>query len=231
MKAAKSGTTLFCFSPPVMLVTFIIEFALVGYTLWRYKLNALTRLAVLMLACLGLFQLSEYMLCGGMGWTGFEWARFGYISITLLPPLGLHIVTVLARKRVQWLVIFSYITAAIFIFFFVFVTRTLNGQDCLPNYAVFHVTDALVKFYVLYYYGWLLIGMGLALYWARTAEHGWQLKGFAVGYMTFVIPTTIANVIKPSTISGIPSIMCGFAVLMAIILAVWVLPGTAVKKK
>jgi len=44
------------------------------------------------------------------------------------------------------------------------------------------------------------------------------------GYVVFIAPTTLVNIIDPSTITGIPSIMCGFAVLMAVALAGKVLP-------
>jgi hypothetical protein len=50
------------------------------------------------------------------------------------------------------------------------------------------------------------------------------LKSLAVGYLAFILPVTIVNIIDPSTISGIPSIMCGFAVILAVILAGEVLP-------
>ena len=39
-----------------------------------------------------------------------------------------------------------------------------------------------------------------------------------------MVPTTLVNIVDPSTIAGIPSIMCGFAVLMAIFLSGKVLP-------
>lgn len=45
-----------------------------------------------------------------------------------------------------------------------------------------------------------------------------------MGYVLFMAPTTFVNIIDPSTIIGIPSIMCGFAVLMAVALAGKVLP-------
>jgi hypothetical protein len=40
----------------------------------------------------------------------------------------------------------------------------------------------------------------------------------------FILPTTAANIVDPSTIAGIPSIMCGFAVILAIILTGFVIP-------
>ena len=46
-----------------------------------------------------------------------------------------------------------------------------------------------------------------------------------------MLPTTIVNVVDPSTIEGIPSIMCGFAVILAIILLGFVAPLTLEAKK
>ena len=40
---------LYCFSPPVMLATLAIELVLALYTFWRYKLNAVTRIAMALL--------------------------------------------------------------------------------------------------------------------------------------------------------------------------------------
>ena len=51
-----------------------------------------------------------------------------------------------------------------------------------------------------------------------------SLGSLIVGYVLFMAPTTFVNIIDPSTIIGIPSIMCGFAVLMAVVLAGKVLP-------
>src|SRR5687768_2570427 len=91
----KYTNKLFCFSPPVMIATFAIEIALAIYAVWRYKLNTISRLVVSLLVFLAIFQFAEYMLCGGFGVDGFTWSRIGYVSITMLPPLGLHLATVL----------------------------------------------------------------------------------------------------------------------------------------
>jgi hypothetical protein len=39
-----------------------------------------------------------------------------------------------------------------------------------------------------------------------------------------MVPTTIVNIVNPASISGIPSIMCGFAVIMALCLLFKVAP-------
>lgn len=214
-----------------MLATFLVEICLIVYTVWRYKLNPVARLVVLLLLFLAIFQLSEYMLCGGLGWTGVEWTRFGYASITMLPPLGLHLAITLAKKpQFRWLALLAYITAGLFIYFFIFVTRSLDGVECRPNYVVFHLNDSLVYLFVLYYYGWMAITTTLAIIWSRTSKYRRQLLALCAGYAAFIVPTTLVTIINPATVDGIPSIMCGFAVLMAITLVGWVLPGAARKR-
>lgn len=46
-----------------------------------------------------------------------------------------------------------------------------------------------------------------------------------IGYASFMLPTTIVYLIDQTTIAGIPSIMCGFAVLLALCLVFAVLPN------
>lgn len=215
-----------CFSPLVMLVTFLIEFFLLFYVLYRYKLTPISRLVVATLACLGIFQLAEYMICGGLGFSGNEWVRLGYVAITLLPPLGLHLIATIAGRPSKKLVITAYASAALFIGYFL-LAPGVKLEECAPNYAIFHIGGLDTYIYAIYYYGWLLTAVGLASQWAKQfPKKASALRWTAIGYASFIVPTTIANIIDPSTIAGIPSIMCGFAILLAIVLVGRVLPLT-----
>jgi len=51
-----------------------------------------------------------------------------------------------------------------------------------------------------------------------------------VGYLVFLVPTALAYSVSPATRRGIPSIMCGFAVLFALILTLYVLPLAATRR-
>ena len=79
----KNQTTLFCFSPPVMLATVIIESGLALWTLFRYRQHLFGKIAVAILLLLAAFQISEYQVCGNHD--AETWARFGLVAITLLP--------------------------------------------------------------------------------------------------------------------------------------------------
>lgn len=225
----KYSNKLFCFSPPVMIATFIIEIVLAAYVLWRYKLNEITRLVMLILVFLAIFQLAEFMICGGMGMDGIAWARVGYVAITLLPPLGIQLAYTVAKKKPDAIVWFSWASAVAFIFFFSFATQSITGHVCQGNYVIFDVAPGSVWAYALYYYGLLLTGIWLCLKWVNevSKKQAKALRALAIGYGTFILPTTAANLVAPETIDGIPSIMCGFAVLLAFVLVFWMLPAIA----
>lgn len=227
MRYLRTNTT-YCFSPPVMIATFFIEIGLAVYVAWRYKLNEITRLAVALLFFLSVFQLAEYNVCeGSFGIDSLSWARLGYVAITMLPPIGFHLATKIAGQKQRGLVAFAYAAGVAFALFFAFSGDGITSPACLGNYVIFKSAPGSVWLYTLYYYGWLIMtttyafsraNAGLAKHKARA------LKSLAIGYLAFILPVTIVNIIDPSTISGIPSIMCGFAVILAVILAGEVLP-------
>lgn len=218
---------LYCFSPLVMLATFLIELTLAVYTLWRYGLNAVTKLVVAILLCLALFQLAEFNVCEtAWGIDSASWARIGYVAITLLPPLGIHLVARIAGDKRKWPYRAAYTLAAIFSAYFLFATNGIAAGACLGNYVIFEQGPGTGLLYGMYYYGLLFAAI---LYAARLAETTelhirCSLRALIIGYALFMVPTTFVNLIDPSTIAGIPSIMCGFAVILAFVLVFAVLP-------
>jgi hypothetical protein len=237
--STKKGTRLACFSPPVMLATFCIEIVFTLYTLWRYHLDWVGRLAAGMLFLLGFFQLSEYYVCGGLGMSSATWARAGYVAITMLLPLGLHLLHVLAGKKTGRLVVAAYVSALGFIAFFLGYDHAFAGYVCTGNYVIFQLAVHSGMAYGIFYYGWLLTSVGLGLRWAhqlarrgkKFAQRRRNVLALAVGYLIFMVPTAVANTVSPATRHGIPSIMCGFAVLFACILVAYILPGAGRRRQ
>ncbi len=220
---------LYCFSPFVMLATFVVEVALAIYVLFLYKLNEVGRVAVATLVFLAIFQLAEYNVCE-VGWIeSITASRIGYVAITMLPPLGLHLAYALARPKKRPLLLPAYLTAAAFAAFFLLVPSALSGHSCLGNYVIFQMAPNASWLYGLYYYGWMLTAVWLCWYLAQPKTRV-ALYGMAVGYIAFIAPTTAANVIDPKTLYGIPSIMCGFAVLFAFSVAFWIMPKGGVRR-
>jgi hypothetical protein len=228
-----------CFSPPIMLATFTVETLMAIYTLWRYKMNVFSRLVVAMLLCLGIFQLAEYFTCTGSAGHGSDWSRLGFVAITALPPLGIHLAHVIAGKRNRRLVYFGYATMAAFMVFFVAYSQAFSGYKCTGNYVIFQLHVKSGGAYGIYYYGWLLTGLGLGWKWANQLMHEGgksftklqALRGLIIGWLVFLVPTAAANTVSPETRQGIPSVMCGFAVLFALILSFYILPKVGTKRR
>lgn len=220
---------LYCFSPLVMITTCVIEVALALWTVWRYRLNAVTRLIVAILMCLAIFQLAEYNVCtAALGLSSLDWARVGFASITLLPPLGIHLAHSLVGDRRRTFVLSAYAAAVLFAAIFLLAERGMQSHVCAGNYVIFHTAPVVWPIYAVYYYGLLAVGVVYAFRSAARVKNSHlarALRWLAIGYMAFIVPTTFVNIIDPSTIAGIPSIMCGFAVILALILGFGVLPS------
>ena len=218
----------FCFSPPVMLATLLIEFSSAAYTLWRYKVSTIQRLSVALLISLGTFQLAEYMICGGLGLTHIEWAQLGYGAITLLPALGMHAIVTLADKKKPLLVGAAYASCIGFLAANIIGTSSFVAHECAANYAVFNISDGSLYLYMAYYYGWLAIGTVLAIYWgSQMPARRKALQSMAFGYAAFVLPTIAFNILEPTSTRAIPSVMCGFAVIFAITIVYAILPNSS----
>lgn len=229
----KDQSTFYCFSPPVMMATFIIEIGLALYIMLRYAFSRVTGLAVLLLVALGIFQMAEYMVCRGIG-DNMLWSRIGFVAITILPPVGLHLLQVISKTKKRWLALPGYGLGTLFVLFFMLSTQSIVGNQCMGNYVIFQVGQHAGFLYGAYYYGLLIAS--LVTGWCQLRQkHSKKTKraigGLMIGYSIFLIPTTAAALAEPGVLSAIPSVMCGFAVLLALVLGLVVLPQVAQRKR
>lgn len=221
--SSSASRTLYCFSPAVMLGTFAIEIMLAAYVLLRYKMDRRGQLVAAILVCLAAFQAAEYLVCTAPA-PSLAVSRAGFVAITMLPALGLHLACVLGRRTTA-LVPAAYASAAAFVGYFSLAPRSIYEAVCGGNYVIFSMGQLANDLYSLYYFSLLLVGAALAFILARGAkENASSLRWLGIGYLTFMVPTGIANAVRPETIAGIPSIMCGFAVMLALVLALRIAP-------
>lgn len=99
-----------------MLITFIFESFSAAFAIFKYKPSKIRTLIILLLMSLAGFQVAEFMVCGTEHFSGMDWAKFGYLAITLLPPLGLHLAHEISGKKAGILVKTSYLTCVLFRF-------------------------------------------------------------------------------------------------------------------
>ncbi|MBI4991972.1 MAG: hypothetical protein HZB99_02030 [Candidatus Harrisonbacteria bacterium] len=214
------NSTFFCFTPEVMLATFLIETILALYVFIRYRTTPFSRLAVLLLMLLAGFQFAEYQIC--VGSDSIFWSRIGFIIITLLPVLGLHLITLLAGK--DYFLKFGYVLMFTYIAIFAFGEKAISQATCGGNYIIFNTAQELWWTYAVYYFGFLFLGIWVAVK-TLLVKNAAILYWMILGYASFMLPMGIVYLISAAAAwNATPSIMCGFAIIFAIILALKVVP-------
>jgi hypothetical protein len=177
------------------------------------------------LGFLALFQLAEYQVCG-LDMSHAMWSRVGFVAITMLPALGIHMVREVSGKGSMSIVYAAYASCFMFAGTFGLNPAAFQGHVCAGNYAVFQLASPLGGAYFTYYYFWLLFGIGMAWYYSNSVHPDVRKALYLqiAGYTSFMLPTGAVNTLNPQTLQGIPSIMCGFAVTYALIIVFGIVP-------
>ena len=220
----RQKNTLFCFTPEVMIATFVIEILLALYTFVKARSSKFGRGAIFILIFLALFQLAEYQICRGEN--PEIWSRIGLFSITILPILGIYLISILDKRT--WLHYLGYGLGVAFGLYFVLVPKAIDGVACGGNYVIFSGPQALFNFYSFYYFGFLLFAIWESFHRAQEEKINKTLRRilfwFIVGYLSFLLPLTLVYLFVTSARIAVASIMCGFAVIFALILALKIVP-------
>lgn len=213
-----------------MIATMLVEVGLLVWVATRFAFSTTRHLILLILVCLAGFQLAEFQVCSQLA-TAELWSRAGYILITLLPALGYDIILRLWKYPSRWRW-FGYAVAGGFMAVLAFWPGAINGGVCTGNYVIFHLPEPLSGVWTFYYVSLVLGGLALALAgaWTGPAKSRAALRWMALGYAGFTVPSYLIYWIAPSVGAGLPSIMCGFAVIFALVMALRVAPSPAAKR-
>lgn len=219
-----SKNKLYCFTPEIALATFIVESLLAIYVFIKHRTSKVGRLTIVSLTFLALFQLSEYLICAGFN--NKFWYLVGWLSITLLPSLGLHLVSVITSRDLFHK--YFYFIGFVFMGVMIFYDGLLVSAYCAGNYIIFTSTSPLLEeLYKFYYYlGLILVVVGSV--WSNEkglSELDKKLLCYMViGYLSFMVPTAIILYLPPFGLHSLPSVLCGFAVIFAFILTFFIVP-------
>ena len=211
-----------------MLFTFCIEIGFAFYIWLTSKRKPIHLLLISVLVFLAIFQLAEYQVCSNKS---LFWMRLGYISISMLPPLGIHLVSMVTKRK--WLVYLGYSLAGIFIFTFLFNTQSISSAICGGNYVMVATSGTIAsKYFPLYYYGLMFVALTDIANYIKSLPNTYKsdqpeprfLLWLMLGYLSFLGPTGAVYLLSTEAQRGIPSIMCGFAVLLALIIGLRIYP-------
>lgn len=216
-----------------MALTVIIEVLLAIFSIIRLRNNRSVQLGVGILLFLALFQAAEYGICEQIGFGGTIWAQIGFASITMLPVLGMHLISTIAKLQDMRILLAAYLSGAVWIGLFAF-GGIMENQVCSGNYVIFNLSAGFGGAYFMFYYFWLVFGSIVAIKQSFKKKVSKQqasaLRAMVLGYASFTVPATLIWFVFDGAAQGLPSIMCGFAVIFALILGLKILP-TASKIK
>jgi len=211
-----------CFTPLISLSTAIIEFILATILLLFFKKTIFRNFFIILIYLLGFYQLTEFMLCKG-GNTIF-WAIIGFLTYNFLPAIGLHAVLKFLNKKFNILLLYF---IPILVSFLVIIFPVFVDARCSKFFVnvktIFHnalfLNSIPFYFYIFYYAGFIIFACYL-LYKDYTRQRNKIRKELDVieisGILLMTIPTFVLILLVPFLGIEFPSVLCRFAIFVAI---------------
>lgn len=212
-----------CFSPKISLSTAIVEFLVVLYFAFFYKKNFLIKLLIFFIFCLGFYQFSEFAVCT------FDnlklWASAAFLSYNFLPALGLHFV--IRYSKIKFPAVILYIPTLIFASMVFWFPNFISSAECLELFVSVKTiffrdvsSHYLTWIYWLYYFGYILIALGVSFYYALNEPAKGRRRSFLViilSTLLSLVPAYIFIIIFPSYYVMFPSVYCEFSLVFALV--------------
>jgi hypothetical protein len=148
-----------------------------------------------------------------------------------LPILGVHFISILTKRYRFWLMP-GYVLASLFVLWMILETKPIEVLACTGRYVAFQLSDPLSHVYLYYYVMSLAAGVILILWNLRQRTRQMRpLVWLLVGYLSFILPTMYVYQYIFQTRKSFSSVLCGFAIIMAVILVGKILPAVATSPK
>ena len=120
------------------------------------------------------------------------------------------------------------IVAFMFVGYFLLADNAFRGYECTGNYVIFQIGRAQALLYGTYYFGLIFLAILKGLHYIYSASKRSKkllaVQWLLAGYALFMVPVAILTIIQPDTKDAIPSVLCGFAVTLAIVLGAKIAP-------
>lgn len=212
------------YSPGLAIATAIFEVTIAIWALRGPGRKPIIRTTSAILLLLAAYQLVEVLVCSRAPVYGFM-PQMAFIVVTWLPPLGLLLIAQLSSTQAQINYAISYFMLAVafsIVVWIAFDDRFVSDSVCNVVYAKY--ATPLPRFQIYSWFYWLgLFGMVvLSALGVRNADDFGQqklLRSVLLGSLGFIIPGVIVTRFVAPAEGALPSILCHFALVLAIFLA------------
>ena len=213
-----------CFAPYISLSTFVLEFLLAIFFLLKNPRDNLNRIIALLALLLGFYQLNEFLICV----TDVNLFTGLALSVSaILPPIGVSYALIMWRKRLKYYWHILIYSPAVFFILMFFLSNYVKGPAaCMAVFIEYPDLGLLGSFYCLYYIVYVL-GAAVLFYLASvTVKLVYEKRLLYLGMLgmfIFTVPTFIFLIFLPMLYVQFASVLCEFAILLAIefIIVLW----------
>jgi len=186
--------------------------------------QAIGRTTVAILLLLAGYQITEVAICADPAASGIL-PRAAFSIVTGLPPLGILLVAQLHRPRSRAYYAGAYaalVVCAGVIGWIALDPSFASASVCNAVFALYNHTTSHFALYSWYYWIGLFAMVafsGLSLRRRIEQPHRSLMRAVFLGTLGFVVPSVLTTRFAPAAEGALPSIMCHFALILALALA------------
>lgn len=210
------------YSPLLAVITGILEFAAAiwifsGLDRGRRRILAPTGLMFLLLAG---YQFAEVAVCARP--EAKILSQLAYFDITWLPPIGLWLLSQIARPKMRWLRIVAIIDMAAAAALSVWILTSpeiITRSVCQTVIARYYLGPNFDFIYGVFFQSGLTLLIFASIAGMTSTDDSVLRKHWAniqAGVLAFVLPALYVRVMIKGQTNVLPSVMCHFALLLAI---------------
>jgi hypothetical protein len=213
------------YNPILSIATASLEIAAAVWAFRGPGRRPIVRAAGAILLFLAGYQIIEAVLCTGLIQTPPEFlSRLAFMTVAWLPPTGLLLVAQLypARTRhVHHYAYAMYIFCAVLVGWIAVQENFVSQSVCLVVFARYTHPTTLYQAYGIFYQTGLMGMLALSAYGVTICDDRRQrllLGQVLLGSLAFIFPSLVTVAVIPVAQDALPSIMCHFALLLALFL-------------
>jgi len=213
------------YNPLLSVLTAAVE---IGGAVWALNgpgRKPLIRTTASILLFLAGYQIVEAVFCTGLlPFTGSLLPRLAFIVVAWLPPMGLLLVAQLfptSSRAPYWFAEFMFLCCAVLVGRIATSPGFVTESVCMVVFARYTNPTPLYQTYGLFYQTGLMSMLLLSAYGVTICDDRRQrllLGQVQLGSLAFIIPALVTVSILPIAENALPSILCHFALLLALFL-------------
>ncbi len=212
------------YSPILSIATALFEIIVAVWALLGTGRKKIIYTGSAILLLLAAYQILEVVICTAPQNSIF-FSRLAFIIIAWLPPAGILLIALLfpsGKRGVYWFTGLTFTVALLISIWLLIYKGFVTGSVCSIIFARY--TNPMPQYII--YAGFYHLGMLGMLFLSahgvmicKDHDQRLLLGQMLMGSLTFIVPSLITVIAVPYTKGALPSVMCHYALLLAIYIA------------